>query len=561
MAVDRVGEPPRGGKTPNGLTVGPGGERPFWQVWTGKVFRVPLPAKRLQYVAIAVTAGVGVVLRFLALGDLGLNSDEAVYSGQAASLAGIDGFIDDFSPFRAHPLLFQFSLSLIYRFVGFTDLGGRFLAAFFGLLTVFATFALGQKIFSRRVGLVAALAIAVMPYHVIVSRQALLEGAMTFFFALTMYAFVRYRELRTPGAAAAIGIAGGLTFMSKEVGVLVLVVLAVVVAVEGGYRVRDLAIGLFAFIVTISPHLLASRLGGVESEAGGAGWLQYLIWQLGRPPNHPGSFYASNLFHYFGPSLLLLAFIGSAKLARTVSYKPNHTLLIGWIVVPVLIFQVWKVKGYHYLVEIVPAVSILAAFALDWLWTHRRAKFRLSSRLRIGHRSLSVVLGGLTLATMIWISAVNGPVQQNYARIGDAGYSGIPGGREASLWIRDNAPDGARFLGIGPSIANIFRFYAAADVSALSISPNPTRTNPAYEAVRNPDYQLRWGLYDYIVYDLYSAARSAHFANRVLDFIGRYGGDLVYEEWAIVKGEDGKQFSAPVIRIYRVQPVAGSEAT
>ncbi|MDH3426542.1 MAG: glycosyltransferase family 39 protein [Acidimicrobiia bacterium] len=504
-----------------------------------------LTNKRLQYLAMGIVAVVGVALRFAALDELGVNSDEAVYSGQAASLAGIERFLDDFSPFRAHPLLFQFTLSLLYRLVGFTDVGGRIVAACFGLLTVAATFAVGQRIFSKRIGLLGALAVAVMPYHVVVSRQALLEAAMTLFFTLTMYALVRYREIRTAGAAAFVGIASGLTFMSKEVGILVLVILAVVVLVEGGYRVSHLAIGLVAFIFTVSPHLVASGIGAVESEAGGAGWVQYLIWQLGRPPNHPGSFYLSNALHYFGLPLALLAIIGGVLLTRTARRNGSHNLLIAWVLVPLLFFQVWKVKGYHYIVEIAPAVAILAALVLDWLWTHRRLMFRRSS----------VVLGVVAFTAMIWISAVNGPLEQNYARVGDAGYSGIPGGKEAALWIRDNTPEGARLLGIGPSLGNIVRFYADADVDALSVSPNPVRTNPAYEAVSNPDYQLRWGLYDYIVYDVYSAQRTAHFANRLLDFIGRYGGELVYEDTSIRIGEDGEPFSAPIIRIYRLKPV------
>ena len=59
-----------------------------------------------------IAAGLGAIgliallLRFWAMTRFGLNSDEAVYIGQAANLAGIEQLSDHFSVFRAHPLLF-----------------------------------------------------------------------------------------------------------------------------------------------------------------------------------------------------------------------------------------------------------------------------------------------------------------------------------------------------------------------------------------------------------------------------------------------------------------------
>lgn len=515
-----------------------------WQTAFWRLVDLPLRRRSIRLLGVLLVLVASAVLRFRALGELGFNSDEAVYAGQAASLAGIESFLDDFSPFRAHPLLFQFSLSVVYRVFGFSDIAGRLIAAAFGLVTIPVTYWIGRRIFNRRVGLIAALIIAVMPYHVVVSRQTLLESAMTLFFALTMLALIRYREVRSLGAAALIGSAAGLTFMSKEVGILVLVVVAIVVFVEGGYRITHLFAGMVVFVFTVSPHLIASQLG-TATESGGAGWAQYVIWQLSRPPNHPGSFYFANLPHYFGLPMFLLLILGITMLVKNSRQHPDRFLLMAWIFAPLLFFQVWKVKGYHYIVPIAPAVAVVVAYALNWFWIRRWIVWR---RLAMG----VAVLGFIAMG---YVAATNGPFEQNYERIGDAGYAGIPGGKEAALWIADNAPEGARLLGIGPSIGNVVRFYADTDVDALSISPNPLRTNPAYEPVRNPDYQLRWGLYEYLVYDAYSATRTPHFANRILDFVDRYGGELVFEFDSLQVADDGRTYSAPVIQIYRVRPV------
>src|SRR5712672_2461707 len=67
--------------------------------------------RRLAIVGIAAILAVGTVIRLANVNSVGLNSDEAVYSGQAAALAGSAQFQQFFAIFRAHPLLIQFLLS------------------------------------------------------------------------------------------------------------------------------------------------------------------------------------------------------------------------------------------------------------------------------------------------------------------------------------------------------------------------------------------------------------------------------------------------------------------
>jgi len=58
---------------------------------------------------------IGAALRLFGLDRVGFNSDEAVYSGQAAALAGDPTYGGLFQVFRAHPLMVQFLVSLIFR--------------------------------------------------------------------------------------------------------------------------------------------------------------------------------------------------------------------------------------------------------------------------------------------------------------------------------------------------------------------------------------------------------------------------------------------------------------
>src|SRR5690606_8041286 len=93
-----------------------------------------------------------------------------------------------------------------------------------------------------------------------------------------------------------------------------------------------------------------------------------------------------------------------------------------------------------------------------------------------------------------------------------AGTGGVPGGREVGHWINENVPQGAVFMTIGPSMANIIQFYGHRKAYGLSVSPNPLRRNPSYEPIDNPDYQIRTSALQYVVWDAFSAERSTFFS-------------------------------------------------
>src|SRR5689334_4668594 len=87
--------------------------------------RATTNASNLTYpllLLLALTGGA--VLRLWQFNSLGLNTDEAVYAGQAAGIVG-DATLKPFFPvFRAHPMLFQFIVSLGFLF-GVNDWVGR----------------------------------------------------------------------------------------------------------------------------------------------------------------------------------------------------------------------------------------------------------------------------------------------------------------------------------------------------------------------------------------------------------------------------------------------------
>ena len=502
------------------------------------------PARRiLQRVLTVGVLLAAAVVRLSALLTFGLNSDEAVYSGQAAALAGDPVLSELFPVFRAHPLLFHFTLSLFFR-LGVSELTGRLLVAFTGILTVYLVFRLGVELYGRQAGIIAAIILALMPYHVVVTRQVLLDGPMTMFATLSALFLARFGRNGQPSDLYAAGASIGVTFLTKEAGVLFLGAAYVFLALSPNVRVRirDLLISAaIAFtLMSLYPLTVTVARTGASNTA-----QQYLLWQFFRFPNHTADFYLRTIPIELGLLVVFLALLGFWTLRKERSWP--ETLLGAWIVVPVVFFQLWPTKGYQYLLPIAPVVALLAARTLVGIFENRAPARSPGVPGWLLPAALSVVAFSLLVPTFFVVFPR--PAAESLA-----GSGGVPGGREAGLWVHANLPEGSTLMTIGPSMANILQFYGHHRALGLSVSANPLYRNPAYTPIDNPDLQIRLGEIQYLVWDAFSANRSEFFSTRLLDYVQKYDGRVAYTETIPVRTAGGTVIEEPVIIIYRVYP-------
>lgn len=494
----------------------------------------PARARTLLLGAVTVAA----VLRLVNLGTLGLNSDEVVYAGQAASLAGNPVHVDTFPVFRAHPMLLQSLLSAVYAH-GEPDVAGRAVVAVIGVATVVLAHLLGRELYDRRTGVLAAGVLALMPYHVIVSRQVLLDGPMVFFATLTLLCLARFARTQQLVWMLAAGGAMGLTALTKESSlVLVGAVYAFFALTPAVRRPIVAALGGGAVLLALfAVHPLTQALAG-HAKTGSS----YLVYQLLRRPNHGWDFYPAVVPWAVGPLVLVAAALALRRGGGPRGWR--ELLLLCWIAVPVVFFEVWPVKGYQYLLPVAPALAVLAARGLQSLPTRRVLRVRRRA-LPLPSRALAT---GAVLASLLLVAA--GPVLSAGTGTFLAGTGGVPGGREAGAWIRANTPEGATVLTIGPSMSNIVKFYGHRPSFGLSVSPNPLHRNPAYPPIHNPDRQLKQGELQYVVWDAFSAARSPHFSAYLLELARRYHGRVVHTEH-LARGDGAPE---PIIVVYAVRP-------
>jgi hypothetical protein len=499
-------------------------------------------ARVSTWVVLATIAAAGAFLRFWQLNRYGFNSDEAVYAGQAASIAGQEDLSNFFPTFRAHPLLFQTLLSIGFK-LGWYDLFARIVAATIGIATVLVTYELGKLLYGRKAGIIAAVFLALMPYHVLVTRQVLLDGPMVFFTTLTLYLLARYAVTGRVAWLYSTGGAMGLAFLAKETSVVLIAAVYAFFALspEIRIRIRDLVGAAAVMACVIASFPLATTLAGGTKTGG-----QYLAWQLFRRPNHDFIFYLEVVPQAMGYLVVLAALAGLFMLRREGSWRER--LLLAWIAVPVFFFQLWPVKGFQYLLPIAPAVAVLAARTLARWQSAARALGTPWTRSWLAPAAACAI--GATLLVSSWSR-----IEPSTAGTFLAGSGSVPGGREAGTWIKANLPEGARLLTIGPSMANIVQYYGNRKAFGLSVSPNPLRRNPAYEPVPNPDFEIRQNELQYLVWDSFSAARSPFFSEKLLRYADRYSGRVVHVEAIAVTTSTGKTVDKPVIVVYQVRPV------
>jgi dolichyl-phosphate-mannose-protein mannosyltransferase len=304
---------------------------------------------------------VAALPRLWGLMTSGFRGDEAVYAGQAGILAG-DGDLDRYfvltSRGNSNFLLYQELVGMVYFLFGVTDVAARLVSAAFSIGTVFLTFELARTLYGRRVAFVAALALGVCGYAVMLGRLALLDSTLTFFFTLSLLAFAKWLDEGKRPWLLCFAAAAALTMQAKVTGVLVVMVALLYLLVSRELwrlKWRDLGLCAVVFFFFMTPVF-------VQLVSNSHQFFQFLSDSSARVTNVPWHYYLDKLGQFDGYPMLAVWALGIAVALRL--RERGDRLLLAWAVVLVVFFQSYPLKAFNYLLPLVPALSILAARGL-----------------------------------------------------------------------------------------------------------------------------------------------------------------------------------------------------
>lgn len=385
----------------------------------------------LRHVWILPILLVALTLRLASIGEEHLYGDEAEYSIVARYLSRDWDFLayPDITglgavPFVSQPPLILYIMAASMKLLGPTDFAAILPSILFGVATVAAVYALGNRLGGRLVGLGAAGILAALPFHIEMSRRAMLDAGYVFFLVLTAYFCVAWLQDRSRLAAWGVGIATACAALSKLPGILAgpvvllvfLVGLAIVLARKDWKATRETLLqgGIAAIPIAIGAALylaLLMKLNALNN------LMLKLQWQLGRVNTEMAQTQEVTQTHrdwtwYFtDPHMSLpanltdgifpLAIVGLVTIAVYMvlrsERKPEH-LVIPIFTGVLLAFFVWsdRKEGF-YLLPLAPFAAVLVGYAADGLrkllaWGGIRFTRNVTRQVAVGAMAIGIVL-------------------------------------------------------------------------------------------------------------------------------------------------------------------------
>ena len=410
-------------------------------------------------------------LRSWDIGWNGFNGDESIYSGQAASLLGEKDFLKDFAVFRAHPLLVQSMISFAFSIFGIQDVVARIIPVIFGSLTVYLTYLVGRELFDKRTALICSLILAIMPFHIIFSRQVILDIPLSFFVTLFLYFVARYQKTGKNFLCYWIGVSSGLCILSKEVGAIMIAIFIAYTLMTRTLNLNKLKLFGLGFISSFFPFILLM----VTKHEFRDSIYYYGIFQFSRGEvNIFSPRYSNVLIHEaFGYGLILLMAISvffiwrHSRILKSRRYLDGIILLVLTLSTLFVCYQLLPSKGDRFMITFVPPAVILGCsfLVLDPLK-------RLDKRILVYVSIIPLIV----LSNNFFLSKAL-PVED--LKISDN--LGTPWKREVAMWIKHNTKEDSAILTDHMPLANIIRFYSNRDVFTVEVS-----SNPSYIDVDNP---------------------------------------------------------------------------
>lgn len=488
-----------------------------------------------NHLALILIIIVAFLLRSWDLGWNGFNGDESIYSGQAASLLGETEYLNNFGVFRSHPLLLQTLVSIAFALFGINDVVARIVPVLFGTLAVFITYLVGNQLFDRRVGLISCLVVALLPFHIIFSRQVLVDVPLSFFLILFIYFISKYRMTESNIVGFWAGVSSGLCIMSKEVGVITIPIFITYAILTRTLKLKKFLFVLAGYAFALSPYffLTLTRQDAMSS------FYLYGIWRTSTDfsNNILGDLqeYLSILTNEaLGYVLIILIpitvfLIFKESKERTYGKYRDHIILLAITLIGMLIlYSSVATPADRFVITFIPPATILGCAILSTSWIRH---FRHNLLLYILIVPLIIFSNNYFLTHLFPIEDLK--LSDNL---------GTSWKREAALWIKDNTPPDSDILTVSNSFANTIRFYANREVHAAE-----NNLNPAYAKVFPEILVINKNVT--VIADDLTVKSHTIAMKKYLDFFNATLSHTLFKQDI----NNGDRVMLPVIKIYEIQ--------
>lgn len=364
-----------------------------------------------------------------------------------------------------HPPLYFLLLYGWVRLAGDSALALRLFSTLAGSIGLVATYAVGARLFDRRTGLIAMVILGSASFFVTYSREARMYTLLLALAALATYAYLRWRDCPGRWNTLAYALLLAALLYTHYAGLLVLVT----------HALHGLLVEKWDSRPRFIPHrLIPYGLAVVLFLP----WVPIFMAQIGDNPTGPLALpvttdwaavetLLATLTSGYWP-LFLLPFVLGGAVPRLREFGRDVLLVMLWLTVTplaLLALNAWIIPVYQvrYVIAILPAGALLAAYGLRWLNIRER---RVLTGLAFWGLMGWIVYAQLTLYGVFW--ATKPAWEQTIADV-------VETRRPLEPTITDFTPYGAaayydRALGVrwGIALDLSWRLHTAAEAWALT---------------------------------------------------------------------------------------------
>lgn len=398
----------------------------------------------------------------------GLNSqgetwDEIAYFNAGheymKNLKNLDFNADHWIANREHPAVAKYIYGLIsipsYLSGETNYTAGRTASALMGVLTVLIVYLLGRDLFSKRVGILAALILTFTPALVALNKVYGLDSPTILFFTLTIYLFIRALTKNNHSFFILSGISLGLAIGARFNNFLLLVILPIIYLIIKGKNIFArperkflwywLIIPVIAGIVFFIswPWLWSNTLNHWNITVGHWSPVKDIFWGQIVVPGW--NYY---LVHFAVSTPIVLLILGI--IAIYLAFKTRNKYL--WVIIVWFAsFFLWtlaptKQNGIRYIVALYPALAIMCASGYFYLV--KRAKNIKLVYLGAGVIILYLIIINITIHPYYldyYNELVGGPKNVAAKKLFPIAWWG-EGLKEAVDWVNKNAESGSKIF-------------------------------------------------------------------------------------------------------------------
>lgn len=268
------------------------------------------------------------------------------------------------------------------------NLVGRFLSALFDLGIIVILYLLGKKIFSKKMGLLAAFfyTVAVLPIQL--AHFYAVDTPLTFFILLTLYFLIQFLDHHKLKWSILVGSAFGFSLATKTSAILLIVPLGLTVLLK--FSPRKIPLIALIFPITLTTFLVLEPFAFLDfptflkqtleqqEMTKSAFTFPYTLQYVDKTPY----FYElKNIFFWgLGPLLAILAFLGTLLFTfRTLRFPHNtyYIILTTFFWLYLLVVGKFAIGFMRYMLPLYPLFCLFAAFFLQQLKLLKQLRFPL----------------------------------------------------------------------------------------------------------------------------------------------------------------------------------------